>query len=108
MCILEQLKLETHITHVIIRDLVDLDVVPLLSSLQRLQVVTRRVIVDQFSSPLGNFLLHVRKYRRCTHSYLCVECLCGVVSFCVSALRPFFWLCSELCLLACLLPLALP
>lgn len=50
--------------HAIINNLVDLDIIPLLSSLQCLQVVKGRVIVDQFSSPLGNFLLLDKTIRR--------------------------------------------
>ena len=41
----------------ILHDLVYLDVIPLLCSLQCLQVVEGRVVVHQLSSPLGNFLL---------------------------------------------------
>lgn len=36
----------------------NLDVVPLLGGLQCLQVVTGRVVVDQFSPPFGDFFLH--------------------------------------------------
>lgn len=36
----------------------NLDVVPLLGGLQRLQVVTGGVVVDQFSPPFGDFFLH--------------------------------------------------
>lgn len=37
--------------------LLDLDVVPLLRSLQRLQVVAGGVVVDQLSPPFGDLLL---------------------------------------------------
>lgn len=37
----------------------NLDVVPLLGALQRLQVVTGGVVVDQFSPPFGDFFLHI-------------------------------------------------
>lgn len=39
-------------------NLSNLDVVPLLGGLQRLQVVAGGVEVDQFSPPFGDFLLH--------------------------------------------------
>lgn len=64
----EEPTLERHIMHIITRDLVYLDIIPLLCSLQCLQVVTGKVIVHQLSSPLGNFLLNIIQYRRFTYS----------------------------------------
>lgn len=48
-----------------LNNLVDLDVIPLLGSLQCLQVVTGRVVVDQFPPPLCYFLLQKGKDWRC-------------------------------------------
>lgn len=62
-----------------------LDIIPLLSSLQCLQVVTRRVVVHQFSSPFGNFLLQIEQDRR--SGYICSVCICVYVwTTCVSLL----------------------
>lgn len=60
---------------VIINDLVYLDIIPLLSSLQCLQVVTGRVVVNQFSSSLCYFLLQIEKKKADESDILCV-CAC--------------------------------
>lgn len=97
--------------YVIIEHLVYLDIIPLLSSLQCLQVVEGRVVVHQLSSPLCYFLLQIEKDRRSRYiMYVCacVYYVCAFVGFYVFALRPFICLCIHFCLLTYLLPLVLP
>lgn len=49
----------------------NLDVVPLLGGLQRLQVVAGGVEVDQFSPPFGDFFLHIDVYYILYYIILC-------------------------------------
>lgn len=76
----------------------NLDVVPLLSGLQRLQVVAGGIVVDQFSPPFGDFLLHIDAF--CILMWL-LMCLCLLQVF---ALERLICLCIHLRLL----PLSYP